>query len=170
MGRDARRRIVDTVCTFFGIPARGEAVPVPSPPAMSGAQRPASAPAFQFTEQPPEVSPKQFIHEKSPTTEVERVACLAYYLAHYRGTPHFQTKDITALNTEAAARPFSNTTYSVDNATKGGYLVPSVKGHKQISVYGERFVEALPDRQAAREAMEKGRPKRGGSAKSTNRD
>src|SRR5712664_4147279 len=29
------------------------------------------------------VGPKQFLTEKKPRTDVERVACLAYYLAHY---------------------------------------------------------------------------------------
>jgi hypothetical protein len=102
--------------------------------------------------------------DKSPRTDVERVACLAYYLAHYRGAPHFKTKDITALNTESAHKPFSNTAVAVDNAAKMGYLVPSVKGAKQISASGERFVEALPDREAAREIFEQSRPKRGGGS------
>ncbi len=93
------------------------------------------------------------MHDKAPQTDVERVACLAYYLSHYRSTPHVKTKDITALNTESAHKPFSNTALAVDNATKTGYLVPSVKGSKQVSAYGERFVEALPDREAAKEIM-----------------
>ncbi len=106
------------------------------------------------------------MHDKAPRTDVERVACLAYYLAHYRGTPHVKTKDITALNTESAHRPFSNTAFAVDNATKTGYLVPSVKGSKQISAYGERFVEALPDREAAKEVMNLARAgRRGKNAK-----
>ena len=49
-----------------------------------------------------ELSPKEFLFQKQPKTDVERVACLAYYLTHYRGTPHFKTVDISKLNTEAA--------------------------------------------------------------------
>jgi hypothetical protein len=92
---------------------------------------------------------------------------LAYYLARYRSTPHVKTKDITALNRESAHRPFSNTAVAVDNATKTGYLVPSIKGSKQISAYGERFVEALPDREAAKEIMDRARSGRGRTAKRT---
>lgn len=108
---------------------------------------------------------KQFMHDKAPNTDVERVACLAYYLSHYRASPHFKTKDITALNTEAAQRRFSNTAFAVENATKTGYLVPSIKGCKQLSAAGERFVEALPDRVAARDAMDRAKPLRGGKVK-----
>jgi hypothetical protein len=158
MPEDAKRRIIDTVCTFFGIPTtRFDSGSSPD----SGIRRPAvqRAAPFQFSDEdaPP---PKQFLHDKAPATDVERVACLAYYLAHHRGTAHFQTKDITALNTEAAQRRFSNTAVAVDNATRSGYLVPSVKGHKQISASGERFVEALPNRQMAKDAMDRTRPKR----------
>jgi hypothetical protein len=49
---------------------------------------------------------------------------------------------------------------AVDNATKTGYLVPSIKGSKQISAYGERFVEALPDRETAKEIMASARARR----------
>lgn len=91
--------------------------------------------------------------EKSPKTDVERVACLAYYLTHYRSTPHFKTLDISTLNTEAAQPKFSNTAVSTNNAVKLGYIVPSTKGHRQLSALGERFVQALPDRNAAKEVL-----------------
>lgn len=142
---DARRRIVETVCTFLGIHQQQD---YRSPnPATSTAPKTSSQPkhlAIDLT-----ISPKQFMADKSPYTDVERVACLAYFLAHIRGTPHFKTRDITDLNTEAAQRRFSNTGVAVENAAKLGYLVPSTKGLKQISAIGERFVDALPDREAA---------------------
>jgi hypothetical protein len=157
----ARQRLINTVCTFLGLsgPAAGVAAPMnPSRPHPTD-----RATSFQFSEDDaPTV--KQFIHDKAPQTDVERVACLAYYLAHYRSTPHVKTKDITALNTESAHRPFSNTANAVENATKTGYLVPSIKGSKQISANGERFVEALPDREAAKEIMDHARAGRGSKA------
>lgn len=106
------------------------------------------------------LSPKEFLFQKKPQSDVERVAVLAYYLTHYRDTPHFKTLDISKLNTEAAQAKFSNTAYAVDNATKYGYLVPATKGNKQLSAAGEQFVEALPDRDAAKQAMQVARPKR----------
>jgi hypothetical protein len=147
---DAQQRLINTICTFLGLSA-----PAVMGNASGGSSRPHTnerASSFQFSEdEPPSV--KQFMHDKAPQTDVERVACLAYYLSRYRRTPHVKTKDITALNTESAHRPFSNTAFAVDNATKTGYLVPSIKGSKQVSAYGERFVEALPDREAAKEIM-----------------
>jgi len=61
--------------------------------------------------------------EKQPRTDVERVACLAYYLTHYRNTPYFKTLDLGKLNTEAAQPKFSNAAYASNNALKMGYLV-----------------------------------------------
>jgi hypothetical protein len=100
------------------------------------------------------MSAKEFLLEKQPKTDVERIACLAYYLTHYRGSPHFKTTDLSMLNTEAAQPKFANTTYSSNNAVKMGYLVPSTKGQRQLSAIGERFVRALPDREAAKAAIE----------------
>jgi hypothetical protein len=106
------------------------------------------------------ISPKDFVRDKQPKTDVERVACLAYYLTHFRDTPYFKTIDISKLNTEAAQPKLSNSTVAVDNATKSHYLVPAAKGSKQISASGELFVQALPDRDLARNEMQKFRPRK----------
>jgi hypothetical protein len=106
------------------------------------------------------MSPKQFILEKQPRTDVERIACLGYYLTHYRETPNFKTLDLSKLNTEAAQPKFSNAANSTSNAVKTGYLVPSTRGQKQLSAAGEQFVRALPERDAAKAAMAVTRPRR----------
>lgn len=106
------------------------------------------------------LSPKEFLLEKKPYTDVDRVACLAYYLTHYRATPHFKTLDLSKLNTEAAQIKFSNAAQAVDNASKSGLLAQASKGQKQLSAGGELYVEALPDREAAKEAFAHARPRR----------
>lgn len=100
-----------------------------------------------------EMLPKNFILEKEPRTEPERVACLAYYLTHYRDTPHFKTLDVSTLNTEAAQQKFSNPTQAVKNAERRGLLAPVARGKKQLSAMGERFVEALPNVETAKEFL-----------------
>ncbi len=100
-----------------------------------------------------EPTPKQFLLEKAPQTDVERVACLAYYLTHYRQTPHFTTLELAKLNTEAAQPKFSNTAYAATNAANAGYLASATKTQRQISAAGEQFVIALPDRAAAKAIM-----------------
>ena len=91
------------------------------------------------------------------------MACLAFYLTHYQDTAHFKTVDISRLNTEAAQMKFSNAAYAVTNATNAGLLVSAGKGYKQISAMGERYVEALPDMEAAKGIRTNMRKKRSNS-------
>lgn len=142
---ESRRRLIETVSTFFN--AR-----LPYSPSSVTPQTGTVPSRSAFSEAKP-ITAKQFIHEKEPRTDVERIACLAFYLTHYADTPHFKTLDLSRLNTEAAQPKFSNAAVAVDNATKMGYLVPAIKGHKQLSAAGERFIQALPDRDAAKSAM-----------------
>lgn len=104
---------------------------------------------------------KQFIAAKRPDTQYERVACIAYYLTHFSDTPEFKTLAITKANTSAAQPKLSNPSQIVADATKRyGYLSAASKGAKQISVLGEAVVEALPDRDAVKAAIENNRPRK----------
>ena len=105
-------------------------------------------------------SPKDFLFQKQPTTDIQRIACLAYYLTHCRDAPHFKTVDISKLNTEAAQRKFANASSSVNNATQAGYLAPVSGGLKQLAAAGERFVDELPDQAAAKAAFGSRRARR----------
>lgn len=150
---ERRERVLDAVLTFLQMnkkTGRGDSIHI-----GTGATYVSGG----FSEDR-SISPKEFMLEKKPRTDVERVACLAYYLTHYRDMPHFKTIDLSTLNTEAAQMKFSNATFAANNASKMGYLVPATKGQKQLSAVGERFVRALPDRDAAKEVMELARPRR----------
>lgn len=162
-----RARILESAALFLRIP--GPTSGRPSAPASSELRNfPSESirdlddgrsgyPAFSTQNA---VTPKEFLFEKQPRTDVERIAVLAFYLTHYRDTPHFKTLELSKLNTEAAQPKFANAATSASNAVKQGYLVPSTKGMRQLSAAGERFVAALPDREAARTAMSAARPKR----------
>lgn len=147
---EARRRILQSAATFLRI----------EHPRVSEHRATSSATGGRAIGQPPalyseemSMSPKDFLLEKQPRSDVERIACLAYYLTHYRATPHFKTLDLSLLNTEAAQPKFSNAAYAANNAVKLGYIVPSAKGQRQLSAIGERFIRALPDREAAKLAL-----------------
>jgi hypothetical protein len=104
-------------------------------------------------------SPKSFLAQKDPKTDLERMTCLAYYLTHYRSTPKFKTRELAALNTDAAWPNFSNPGVAVANATASKYLSPAGGGKKQITVQGERLVDALPDREKVKNLPTKRRRK-----------
>ena len=152
----SQERMLNTVATFLGLPTHsnvrgGNGAPFPSPVTTNQESL--------FSEDR-SISPKHFMFEKQPKTDIEKVACLAYYLTHYRGIPHFKTLDISKLNTEAAQVKFANAAVAVDNATKRNYLALATKGMKQLSALGEQYVLALPDREKARSIMDNARPRR----------
>jgi hypothetical protein len=93
------------------------------------------------------ITPKEFIRLKQPITDVQRIACLAYYLARARGIAQFKTLDLTKLNTEAAGVKFSNAAVGSNNATLTGFLALAGGGKKQITALGEEIVDALPDQE-----------------------
>jgi hypothetical protein len=101
-----------------------------------------------------EISSKQFMAEKRPKTDMQRVACLAFYLTHYRNIQFFKTRDLTDLNKEAAQPQMSNPTVAVRNATNQQYLAIAGGGSKQITTRGEEMVKALPDHEKVKVALE----------------
>lgn len=161
--RDSQARFIVTVATYLDLPlgvsVSGITKTSTRIAASQGSAQSTNIEGASFTENR-SPSPKEFIIEKKPVTDVERIACLAYYLTHYLDTPHFKTLDLSKLNTEAAQLKFSNPAQTVDNANKSGLLVPATKGQKQISAIGELYVQALPDRAAAREAIAYAKPRR----------
>jgi hypothetical protein len=158
----SRERVLQSVATFFGTTVSG---PVQRETTIS--KRPGLGGLDFSADNAP--SPKDFMMEKQPRTDVERIACLAFYLTYYRELPHFKTLDLAKLNTEAAQPKFSNAGFSTTNALNMGYLATAINGHRQLSAAGEQFVRALPDREAAKAAMAAARPRRKGRRR-TNRD
>ena len=159
----SRLRVYRTVGTFFGFedsyPKVARNVDSRIPANVS------REPQFSSSDE----TPKEFLLQKQPNTNVERVACLAFYLTHYRDTPHFKTIDINKLNTEAAQIKLSNPAQAVNDAVKTGYLAAATKGMRQLSAQGERYVEALPDRDAAKDVKPRMKSKRSRKRISTNR-
>lgn len=146
---EAKTRIFHSVQTFLGL-SRSSAVQ-PMTGAIA-AQNLTSASPSSFS-QDRSLNVKEFLFEKQPVTDIERVACLAYYLSHYREMPHFKTLDISKLNTEAAQVKFANAANAVGNAVQSGLLAPAGGEMRQISAAGERYVQELPDRVAAKEVV-----------------
>lgn len=165
LDQNGRLRVYRTVGTFFNLEDLH--------PKVTGnvdSRVPANAsrePQFSSSKEP---TPKEFMLQKQPNTNVERVACLAYYLTHYRGTRYFKTIDINKLNTEAAQTKLSNPSYAVNDAVKHEYLAQAQKkGMKQLSAQGEQYVEILPDRNAAKEVKPRMKSRRSRKKTGANR-
>jgi hypothetical protein len=165
-----RKHVLRTVGTWFRINAaasdtKSDLYPLPG---ISAGKSTYGADEEKFSDRPL-VSAKDFVFEKDPLTEVERLACLAYYLKHYQDTPQFKTLDLSRLNTEAAQRKLSNPALTAGNAVRDGFFVQAPKaGCRQLSAMGERFVQLLPNREAAlqvKKRMGSRRGTRSGSAR-----
>lgn len=106
------------------------------------------------------LTPKRFMSDKKPSSEIERLTCLAYYLLKYRNKTAFKTLDLNKLNRDAAQPEFSNATVFARNAVQAEYLSKAGGGSKQITAFGEMVVEALPDREKVKKVIEDQRSSR----------
>jgi len=114
-------------------------------------------------------SPKIFMAQKKPSSEIERLTCLAYYLTHYSNVPTFKTRDLTKLGRQAAQQTFSNPAVFARNAVQAEYLALAGGGSKQITTLGEAVVDALPDRERVKAAIGEHRSNRKRRAKKNQR-
>jgi hypothetical protein len=99
---------------------------------------------------------------KRPETDVQRVACLGYYLVHTTNKPGFSSKEVIQANTDSGGPSNINFTRALDNATRRSrYLSNRGPKEKQLTTLGEDVVVALPDQAAvgAIEAETRGRGK-----------
>lgn len=167
--KDAQTRIIQSVATFLEIESVGVAGEQISSHGDVRVHLSDLKQGYRPFSDREETPPKNFLSEKEPSTDVERVACLAYYLTHYRETPHFKTLDISKLNTEAAQQKFSNPTQAMKNTERRGLLASVARGKKQLSATGEQFVEALPDIEAAKKVLRRKRQRRTRKASSKKR-
>ena|SRR6218665_2800141 len=98
---------------------------------------------------------KQFLASKKPNGFYEQIACLGYFIEKVQGQESFDTKTITAANTAARATKIPNPSlYLSDVVSKYGYLTAIGGGKKAMTARGEALVEALPDREAVKTALE----------------
>lgn len=96
----------------------------------------------------------QFVVAKRPKSDMERVACLAWWLTNMKDSPTFKTKDIQVLSREACPGQLPDPRVAVNNASRNGYVAPAGGGTKQITTRGEELVKALPDREAVKRALQ----------------
>lgn len=105
---------------------------------------------------------RAFVRIKRPETDVQRVACLGYFLTQTTGKPGFSSKDVSKAHTDSGGSSI-NMTRALDNATrKAKYLSNRGPREKQLTTLGEDVVVALPDQAAVKnvEAAAKSRGKR----------
>jgi len=147
----SRKKVVSAVLMLCG---DAEKLPFSEDSSISpSASGPSMMRQTSFSERE-DISAKEFLKEKQPSSNVDKVACLAYYLTHYSETPHFKTVDISKLNTEAAQAKFSNATQSLKDAIRKGLVVTAGRrGFNQLSAVGEDYVNALPSQQEAKAVL-----------------
>ncbi|MGN6294250.1 MAG: hypothetical protein ACTHMV_16000 [Chitinophagaceae bacterium] len=98
---------------------------------------------------------KQFITAKKPNGFCEQIICLGYFLEKIQGLEIFESKDMTEANTAARVTKIPHTSLYLKSCfAQYGYLVQVGGGKKALCARGEALVEALPDRDAVKAALE----------------
>ncbi len=134
--------VLETAASHFGFTLRGVSKP------QGDTHRQGVGTTCDVDESEP--TPKAFLKAKDPKNDIQRAACLAYYLTRYRDSAHFKSRDLSSLNVEAAG-PRVNMSRAVNNAmNQNRYLAVAGGGRKQITSLGEEVVNALPDQEAVR--------------------
>ena len=105
-----------------------------------------------------------FVTSKRPLDTYQRLACLAYFLEHKEGKIDIFAKDLTKANTDARQVRISNITTFLDLAARRhGLFAAAGRGKKRLTARGSAMVEALPDQNAVKAALQQhGMPKKGG--------
>jgi hypothetical protein len=144
LDENARNRVLDWARSKFGGQTSGSSKVSASTGVL------ASQPATDAIK-----SIKSFLALKKPESFYERVACLAYYLEKHEGKNELKTRDISKANTDARLSAMSNPALFVKHATDTyGFLSRLGHGKIGISGRGEALVEALPDREKVKQALE----------------
>jgi hypothetical protein len=148
LSTDEQARVISWLSMKLGLGGAPVVPPKVGAQAPQGARQPTGADEIPTA--------KAFFVAKRPQSDVERIACLAYYLTHYMNTVEFKTKQLSELNKKEAAQPnFSNAGRSVDHATaQNQFLTKSGAGKKRLTSRGEALVDALPGRAKVKEALE----------------
>ena len=88
---------------------------------------------------------RAFIRIKKPVTDVQRVACIGYYLVQTSGQQGFTSKALATAHTDSGGSKI-NMPRALDNATRRAkYLSNRGPREKQLTTLGEDVVNALPD-------------------------
>lgn len=155
---DERQRIIDYVSSKYSLAVKSKATSVGGGSIPNG-----SGGNVQIDGN---VTIKQFVTNKKPSGFYEQIACLGYYLEKIQGVESFGTKEISQANTDARITKLPNPSLYLKNCfAKYGYLVQVGGGKKALSARGEALVEALPDRESVKTALENNPIKKKGGPK-----
>jgi hypothetical protein len=110
-------------------------------------------------------SAQEFLEEKKPTSVLEEIACLAFYLAKFDETRRWKPAQIEKLGHNAGGSGFVKVSRDVSNAKAGGVVTSVGGGLWQITRDGEALVKALPDRSTAEAVLKARRSAKRGTKK-----
>lgn len=90
-----------------------------------------------------------YVREKGPKNEYQRVAVLAHYLEKNRNMESVTARDVVDANTEARQPRFSNISTTMNRSSGVYKYINSLsRGVYQLSATGLDLVNALPDQSA----------------------
>jgi hypothetical protein len=149
--KEQQQWVMQTAASRFALTVNSAAQTLPLVPSPVAPTSP--------TPENPGQTVKAFIKAKNPKNDMQRVACLAYYLQHRKDISTFKSKDIDEQHEAAGGIKF-NLAQAVANATNvSKYFAAAGEGKKRLTTLGEDVVEALPDLEKVKALEKAGRRK-----------
>jgi len=152
---EERARVVQATLVLFGDG-------VPSPPPPPGTHRRSGAGSGG-----PPADAAQYLDEKAPANKGETLAVAARFRELTQSEHSHSKADLRAVIT-GARRNFDDANFArdINNAKRqaGFFNLGTGRDASRLSYYGQQFVDALPNREAAAKLQ---RPKVGGGRKKT---
>ena len=153
---DERARVVQATMILFG-----EDAPAPLPASHDG--------LASRKDTPPSNDAGAYFDEKEPKNKGETLAVAARFLEQTAHEETHSKADLKAVIT-SARRNFDDNNFArdMDNAKRhaGFFNLGTGRDASKLSYYGQQYVDALPDREAA---LKLRRPKVGGGKKRTSK-
>jgi hypothetical protein len=114
---DERAQVLNAAAALYAVQL--------SSPRQSHAQpalQQASSPAHSRPEGQKPVSVGEFLREKSPATNAQRIACFAYFREHFEGHEHFSKSDLSGYFAAARVSKPGNYDRDYSSAVKENWI------------------------------------------------
>ncbi|WP_462252724.1 hypothetical protein [Ferruginibacter sp.] len=168
LSTEERQRVFDWIVLKYKIQSTTNIQSATSPNLGSANPLGANITGSNTSGIPVTTSIKDFLVQKKPHDNAEKIACIVYFLEKVQGLDGVKNMDIIQGNKDGRQPSFSNASVFINHAISRQHFLTSIGGSKKaLSAKGEAIVNALPEREAVSKALAEHASKKKTAKKST---